>query len=145
LATVEKTPKPSPLPQALSTSSLPLALIVAAIAVGLAALLPLIQSSGATSTNARIQQLRQELTDWDARIQALETDVATLGGLERIEREAAQRFEMVPPQETIHLQVDVAEPEPRKLPSRFQPPSETRPKSGGTSLWDRLSSWLPLP
>jgi cell division protein FtsB len=143
LATVEKTPRPSSLPQALSISSLPLALIAAAIAVGLAALLPLIQSSGATSTNSRVHQLRQELTDWDARTQALEADVATLGGLERIENEAARRFKMVPPQETIYLQVEVAEPEPRKLPSRFQPPSEARPEPEGSSIWDRLFGWFP--
>ncbi|MFQ6020206.1 MAG: septum formation initiator family protein [Dehalococcoidia bacterium] len=145
MATVGKTPKPSTLPRGLSPTSLPLVLTIAAIAVGLAALLPIIQSSGATTTNTRVQRLRQELTDWDARTQALQAKMANLGGLDRIEREAAKRFKMVPPQETIYLQVDAAEPEPHKLPSRFLPPPEPSSEPGGSSLWEKLFGWIPRP
>lgn len=145
MATVEKTHKQATLLGAGKAFSLPLLLTLAALAIGLAALFPLIQSSGATSTNFQIQRLEQELTDWEARTDELEAEIATLSGLERIEQEAAQRFQMVPAQETIYLTVDQPGPEPLRLPSRFLPPEPAPALAGGSSLWDRLFGWLPWP
>ena len=128
-----------------STTSLPLALIGAAVVIGLAALLPLIQSSGATTTSARLQNMEQSRADWEARLQELQVEVATLGGLERIEQEAVTRLKMAPAQETIYLKVDTPGPESRKLPSRFLPTSTTTEESEDKSLWGKLFGWLPLP
>ena len=139
----DKTQK-SALPR-VSTTSLPLVLIAAAVVIGLAALLPLIQSSGATTTSGRLQNMEQARADWVARLQELQVEVATLGGLERIEQEAVTRLKMVPAQETIYLKVDAPRPESRKLPSRFLPTSTTTEESEDETLWDKLFGWLPLP
>lgn len=127
------------------TPSLPLLLTFAAVAIGLAALLPLIQSSGATDTNAKVQRLGQELTDWEARTHELELEIATMSGLERISQEAARRFQMVPAQETIYLTIDKPGPEPARLPSRFLPQEQNTAREGSSSFWDKLFGWMPWP
>ena len=145
MATLDKTSGAQASPQILPSPSLPVAITIAAIAIGLAALLPLIQSSDATTINARIQRLQQELADWEARGQELEVTVATLAGLERIEKEAARRFNMVQAQDTIYLTLDVAEPQPRQLPSRFLPQIQPPPQAETQSIWDKLFGWIPWP
>lgn len=145
MATVNKTEKQAALLGTAKAPSLPVLLTVAAVAIGLAALLPLIQSSGATTTSAKMQRLEQELADWEARTHELEAEIATLSGLERIEKEAASRFQMVPAQETIYLTIDQPGPEPPKLPSRFLPQEQPVTKKGGSSFWDKLFGWLPWP
>lgn len=122
--------------------SLPIILIIAALVVGFTALLPLVQSSGATSTAGQVQQLERQKLDWQARLRELEVDVATLGSLNRIEKEARLRLGMIRPKETHYITVDVTPPEERKLPSRFLPPERDRGKAG-SSLWDALFGWLP--
>lgn len=122
--------------------SLPVILILAALAVGFTALLPLVQSSGATSTAGDIERLQRERQDWQARLHELEVDVATLGSLARIEKEARLRLGMTRPEEVHYITVDAPPPEERKLPSRFLP-SDSRPAEPGNSVWDTLFGWLP--
>ena len=64
-----RTQRESTVPQSLRAPGLPLILTEAIIVVGIAALLPLIQSSGATTTNGHIRQLEREQADWQARVQ----------------------------------------------------------------------------
>jgi len=144
LATAPKAQRESALAQLLRSPSLPVLLTVCAVAVGLAALIPLIQSSVATTTNSNVQRLEQERIDWEARLHELELDVATMGSLDRIEREAISRLRMTPPKETRYITVDVPAPEQRRLPSRFLPPEPT-PEEPGPSIWHRLFGWLPVP
>ncbi len=128
----------------LHSPSLPVVLILAAVVVGMAALLPLVQSSGATNTAGAIRQLQQDKTDWRARVQTLELEVAGLGSLDRIEREAVQRWKMAPPKEIQYISVDTPAPEPRRLPSRYLP--ETSHAEGtGSSIWKDLFGWIPTP
>lgn len=122
--------------------NLPVILIAAALIIGFAALLPLVQSSGATSTAGRVQQLQRERQDWQARLRELEVDVATLGSLDRIEREARFRLGMVKPDQTHYITVDVPPPQERRLPSRFLPPNRENTDTG-SSFWDTLLRWLP--
>jgi hypothetical protein len=131
------------LPQALHGGSLPIVLILAAMVVGIAALLPLLQNSIATSTGGNISRLEQEREDWRARLHEQEVHVAQLGSLDRIEREARARLKMTAPEEVIHLNVDAPPPAPRRLPSRFLPHSQQQPGSG-SSLWDDLTGWIPF-
>lgn len=142
LATAHQGQEASGLGQLLRTPSLPLLLIVAALAVGLAALVPLIQSSLATTTNGNIQRLERERADWQARLHELELEVARLGSLDRIEQEAKSRLNMVPPEEVRYIIVDVPAPAERRLPSRFLPPEPEKEKAS-PSLWERLFGWLP--
>ncbi len=144
MATAPKAHRESAVIQALLSPSLPVLLTLCAVAVGLAALIPLIQSSVATTTNSNVQRLEQERIDWEARLHELELEVATMGSLERIENEAVSRLHMTPPKETRYITVDVPAPEERRLPSRFLPP-EPKLEEPGPSVWERLFGWLPVP
>src|SRR5512145_2317666 len=121
--------------------SLPVLLILAALVVGFTALLPLVQSSGATSTAGDIQRLEGERQDWQARLHELEVDVATLGSLARIESEARLRLGMTRPTETPSRTIDAPPPAQRRLPSRYLP-QDSRREESGDSLWDTLTGWL---
>ncbi len=128
----------------LHSPSLPVLLILAAVVVGMAALLPLVQSSGATSTAGDIRQLEQEKTDWRARVRALELDVAGLGSLTRIEQEATKRWKMAPAKEINYISVNVPAAEPRRLPSRYLPQTR-KPEDSSPPLWKELLGWIPMP
>lgn len=125
-------------------TTLPVLLIGATLAVGVAGLLPLVQSSGVTTTGGRVWQLEQQRNDWQARLQEQEVEVAHLGSLERIEKEARERLKMAPPTEIHYISVDVLGPAPNRIPSRFL---DDRPKESGAgdNLWEEIASWLPLP
>ncbi len=142
MATVQKSARP--LTGVLRSPSLPVILILAAMIVGVAALLPLVQSSGATNTAGNIHTLEQEKTDWRARVRALELKVAGLGSLNRIEQEATQRLKMVPPKEIHYIRVDAPAPEARRLPSRYLPQT-AKPGDSGSSLLEELFGWIPRP
>lgn len=141
LATAHEGEPASGLGHLLRAPGLPALLIAAVIAVGVAALVPLIQSSLATTTNANIRALERQRADWQARIHELELEVARLGSLERIEQEAINRLKMVPPEEVRYIVVDVPAPTERRLPSRFLPP-EREEERASPSLWERLFGWL---
>lgn len=125
-------------------STLPVVLIIAAMIVGMAAFLPLVQSSGATTTGGNIRRLEQEREDWSARLQEQEITVAELGSLTRIEQEARTRLKMAPPEEVHYIRVDAPAPAPHRLPSRYLPeqPGHT---DAGSSLWEDAFGWLPIP
>ncbi len=143
MATIQKTERHL-LPESLRSPSLPTLLIISALAIGVAALLPLVQSSLATSTNGNVNRLEQERDDWQARIQETELEVATMASLERIEKVARTDLKMVEPEETRHISVAAEPPEPRRLPSRYLPPAPEEGRSE-PAIWEQLLDWLPLP
>ena len=100
---------------------MPVVLTIALVAVGLAGLLPLLQSSQATTIGYNIRQLERRRNDWEARIHELEAEIASLAALDRIENEAGQRLNMQAPEHTVYLTVDVASPESQPIPDRFLP------------------------
>ena len=144
MATARKTHRGSAVGGLLHSPSVPALLILAAVVIGLAALLPLVQSSDATSINGNIQKLEQEKADWQARLHEMELEVAGLGSLDRVEREATQRLHMTAPQSVQYITVDVPAPAGHKLPSRFLPP-QPEPRQSGSSIWHKLFGWFPLP
>ena len=144
MSTAHKTRKASAVGELLHSPSLPALLIVAAMVIGLAALLPLVQSSDATSINGNIQKLEQDKADWQARLHEIELDIASLGSLDRVERDATQRLHMKAPNSVQYITVDVAAPAEHKLPSRFLPPPP-EPQQSGSSIWHKLFGWFPLP
>lgn len=129
----------------LRPENLPVVLIVAAMVVGIAALLPLVQSSESTSTAGEIRQLEEEKTGWQAQLQELEIEVASMGSLDRIDKEARRRFKMTTPEGTVYIHVDAPPPEARKIPSRYLPESSAAEPEGGSSVWEDLFGWVPLP
>lgn len=125
----------------LHPSTLPVLLILAALAIGVSALLPLIESSRATSTAGDVRNLEGERTDLQARLRGLELEVAGLGSLGRIQAEAAARFAMGPPRELQYIAIDAPAPQPRKLPSRHLPEEVPQdPKS--QSLIEDVLDWI---
>jgi hypothetical protein len=130
--------------QGVHVGTLPIVLMVAAVLIGLAALLPLVQSSGSTSTSGRISQLQRERQDWQAQLQEEELKIARIGSLAHIQQEATTRLKMVPPTSVRYIRVDAAAPAPHHLPSRFLP-EPTPPSHAGSSLWDDIVDHLPIP
>ena len=123
--------------------SLPSLVTICLVVIGLAGLLPLIQSSNATSTSSSVLQLERARNDWQARLQELQADIATLGSLDRIEREARGRLGMVSPSETIYVVVDEPVPETQPVPLRFLPSKTEQPRHED-SWWESLLGKLPL-
>ncbi len=123
---------------------MPTLLIIAALVIGAAALIPLVQSAIATSTNGNVHRLEQQRDDWQARTQELELEVATMAGLDRIEKKARTELKMAEPKETRYITVDAEPPQPRSLPSRYLPPAPGEGDSG-RAIWEQLLDWLPLP
>ncbi|MDP9180321.1 MAG: hypothetical protein M3O21_01185 [Chloroflexota bacterium] len=124
-------------------ASLPVILLIAAMIVGLAALLPLVQSSGATTTAGSITQLQQQHDDWQARLEEEQAKVAQLSSLNTIRQEATTRLKMVEPAETHYITVNAPAPAPDRLPSRFLP-QQKQPSTAGKSLWDDIIDRLPF-
>ncbi|MFQ5472136.1 MAG: septum formation initiator family protein, partial [Dehalococcoidia bacterium] len=129
----------------LRPENLPVVLIVATMIVGIAALLPLVQSSASTSTAGSIRQLEEERIGWQTQLQELELDVASMGSLDAIEREARRRFKMIRPEEVVYILVDSPPPEARRIPSRYLPQDSSVATDENSSVWEDLISWLPLP
>ncbi len=125
----------------LRSPALPVVLILAACAIGVTALLPLIQSSTATSTAGDVRALEAEQTDQRARLRALELEIAQLGSLSRIEQEAAARFKMGPPQILNYIAVDAPAPEAGKIPSRYLA-DEPQKHSDSPSLFEDIVDWM---
>jgi cell division protein FtsL len=120
---------------------MPVLLTLAAVVIGISALLPLIQSSSVTTTAGEVRALEVERNDSRARLRALELQVAGLGSLARIEQEAAARFKMRQPTQTHYIAVDAPAPEPRKVPSRYLP-DQTPEKADSPSLLEDVVDWM---
>ena len=125
-------------------SSLPSLVTICLVVIGLAGLLPLMLSSQATSTSTNIRQLERVRDDWEARTQELEAEIAFLGSLDRIEKEARERLGMVPPTETIYVVVEQPVPEKQLVPLRFLPTDKEKPQHED-SWWESTLDMLPIP
>lgn len=116
-------------------------LIGAVSAVALSAMLPVLQNSAATSQGFDIQAIRQREAEIDGEISLLESDVARLTSLNRIERRA-QDIGMVPAANPIFVSVNEPGPAPAKLPAEYLPrrsPQQDAP----APWWKPLVGWLP--
>ena len=123
---------------------LPSLVIACVVVIGLAGLLPLLLSSMVVNTNGEIRQLERVRNDWQARTQELEAEIAVLGSLDRIEKEARGRLGMVPPDETIYITVDQPAPEKQIVPLRFLLPEEHQ-SQGDESWWESILGMFHLP
>ena len=123
---------------------LPSLVIICVVVIGLAGLLPLLLSSMVIHTSGDVRQLEGVRNDWNARIQELEAEIAVLGSLDRIEKEARQRLGMVPPDDTVYLTVDQPAPEKQIVPLRFLlPKKEQSPED--ESWWELILDMFHLP
>jgi hypothetical protein len=124
-------------------------LLIAGAAIVVIGLLQVVQTSEATTASFAIQRLEQRRLELEASVRGLEADVAALSSLERIERES-RRLGLVTPvaQETIEVNVPLAEQDENLLPSRFtvagQEEAEENGSAGGSSWWESLLDLLPF-
>jgi cell division protein FtsB len=116
------------------------AVLTAAAAI---ALLQVIQSSSFAHTGYRIQQLEAERTTRAAAINQLEAEVAALSSLDRVERAARERLDMVPARNLTYIAVDVESPSGPLLPRPILSPSPA-PPGDVEPWWQSLLKALPL-
>lgn len=121
---------------------------LAGVAVLAMALLQLVQTSGATTTNFSIQQLEQEELQLRTRVSQLEAQIASLASLSRIEQIAQERLGLEPPvaQESLQVNVPWLAEDRQRLPTRFAPDKELevddQPDASG--WWQDLLKLLPF-
>lgn len=112
--------------------------VLAAGLVAAAALLPVVQTSSTTATGAEIRRLEVERSDLQARINAKQAEVAELGSIERIDREARERLGMVPA--TRLMYITVAQPPPETgMPARYLNPEEPQAAQTKPAPWWRAA------
>jgi hypothetical protein len=122
---------------------IPAVTVLAAGLVAAAALLPVAQSSGATSTGGDIRRLEVQKADLQARIHLAQTEIAEQAAIDRVEQRARD-MGLVPER---FMYVRVSEPPPAAgMPSRYLNEEEpVTPATEGQSWWKALLSKLPSP
>jgi hypothetical protein len=128
---------PIPTPRGDLHIGLGLAIALAAIC----SLLPVLQNSTATSRGFDIQASERREAELKGEIGLLESEVAGLTSITRIERRALE-IGLLPVTDPIFLTVNEPGPAPAKLPSEYLPRTEAR-KGESAPWWKPLVSWLP--
>lgn len=105
------------------------------------ALAPVLSNSLATSRGFDLQASQRQETQLNGEIGVLESDVASLTSLQRIERRARE-IGLGPVDDPIYVTVTEPGPAPAKLPSEYLPRAET-PRSKPSPWWKPFVSWLP--
>lgn len=120
--------------------------IVAFVAITIVAVLQLAQTSGATTTNFSIQRLEQTKVEVGTVVRQLETDVAKLSSLSRIEQEARERLGLVQPRAQQTIQVNASWPAANQsqLPTRFAPDEQAAVNGEDIAWWQDLLQLLPF-
>lgn len=121
--------------------------VVAAVLLAAAsAALPVLQSSSATSRGFDVQSLNAERARLQAEISVIETDVARLTSLARIERRAKE-IGLVPANDLgvdiYYVTVEEPGPAPAKIPAEYLPGPLVE-HEGPAPWWQSLLDWLPL-
>lgn len=109
----------------------------------LSAMLPVLQNSATTSRGFEVQELQAQQVRLEGEIAIVESDVARLTSLARIEKRAAE-LGLAPATSPIYIAVDAAGPAPAKIPAEYLPLPERAPEPQ-ESGWGSLLRWLPSP
>jgi hypothetical protein len=129
------------LPLPASNARLNFWLVVCISFAALCALLPVVQNSLATSRGFDIQASQRQESELNGQIGVLQSDVANLTSITRIERRALE-IGLAPATDPIYVSVNEPGPAPAKLPSEYLPPVQTK-KSSPSPFWKPLVRWLP--
>ena len=117
--------------------------VLAAIAVfGVGAILPVLQNSSATTRGFDVQHLQAEQARLNGDIRLLESDVAELTSLSRIESRSTE-LGLWPGIDPIFVKVDEPGPAPAKIPAEYLP-GPVRPTDEPDPWWRSLFSWVSL-
>jgi hypothetical protein len=137
-------PATSALPQTLRLPLSGRAAIVAGLVVlGLLGLLPLLESSHATTAGFTVGELEAQRDGLRAEVSNLETEVAGYAALDYVEGEATTRLGMVPPTQRLFVSVDEPAPRLDSVPWRYRPQAVA--EDGDSSpWWQELAGFLNL-
>ncbi|MCC7364884.1 MAG: hypothetical protein IT303_10985 [Dehalococcoidia bacterium] len=117
--------------------------VIGAIAVfGVGAALPVIQNSTATSRGFDVQRLEAQQVQLNGDIRQIESEVAALTSLQRIERRAGD-IGLVPGSNPIYIEVSEPGPAPAKIPAEYLP-GPVRAADEPEPWWRSLLSWVSL-
>jgi hypothetical protein len=108
----------------------------ALLILGAGAVLPVLQTSSATTRGFDAQRIQAQQEDVRGQIRALEAEVAGMTRLERIERRASE-IGLLPGTDPVFITVDVPGPQPAKLPSEYLP-GPVLPEGESESWWHSL-------
>ena len=109
----------------------------AIVAATLAAMLPVLQNLTTTSRGYEVQEVQARRATLEGQIGIVESDVARLTSLQRIEKRSSE-LGLFPASSPLYVTVDEAGPAPAKIPAEFLPPPERTvpaPESRWGSLW----------
>jgi hypothetical protein len=109
---------------------------------GVGAMLPVLETSLATTRGFNNQTLTAESVQLQGDIRELEAQVANFTSLQRIERRALS-LGMVAATEPIYVEISEPGPEPAKVPAGYLPVA-TPVLAEPESWWESLFGWLPL-
>jgi hypothetical protein len=104
--------------------------------VGVSAMLPVLQSSLATSEGFKTQGSEAQEQQLRGQISELEANVAELTSLDRIQRRATE-LGLGPASNPIYVRVDEPGPAPAKIPAQYLP-TGTPPAAQPESWWESL-------
>jgi hypothetical protein len=113
------------------------------LVVGVSAMLPVIQSSSATSEGFQTQASQSDEARLTAQISLLQADVAQLTSLPRIQRRATE-LGLGPAENPIYVKVDEPGPAPAKIPSEYLPAPVPR-RDLPAPWWRSLFNLVPFP
>jgi hypothetical protein len=124
----------------------PLSLLLALGLVVAAMLLPVVQSSDATTTGYSIQKRSQELADLNARVYNTQAEIAQLDSTERVRKEAARLGLVQPSPGAVSIAIEAPAPDGVLMPRRFMPaPPPAAPAARHHSLFWKVLHIVPIP
>ncbi len=131
----------------LASLGAPLSLLLAIGLIIAAMLLPVVQSSDATTTGYTIQKHAQDMADLNAQLYNTQAEIAQLDSTERVRKDAA-RLGLVQQGTPVAAAITVNSPAPDGvlLPRRFIPAARpAQPAAAQHTLMWKVMHALPLP
>jgi hypothetical protein len=135
-------PQPRRIPLPVRHGSINWWVLGAMLVFGIGATLPVLQNSTATSRGFEVQALQAQENQLNGDIKQIESDVAQLTSLQRIQRRA-EALGLVPGVDPIYIEVTEAGPAPAKIPSEYLP-EPVHQADEPDSWWKSLFGWLSL-
>jgi cell division protein FtsL len=144
VATLDRLAPPSSSSFARRAAWSPRRAIAAVLTVAAAiAVLQVFQTSSFANTGQAMQNLEAQKVDATAQVHQLESEIAALSSLDRIERNARDRLGMVPARDITYIQVAVPAPGNPLLPRPILPAPKPTPEHS-KSLVQRLIRAVPF-
>jgi hypothetical protein len=116
-------------------------LVAGFVGLGVIGLLPVLESSSATTTGFTVSELEAQRDQLKSEVNQLESEVASFAALDYVEAQATGRVGMVEPEERIFISIDEPAPPLERLPSTHQATGESS-EDGEGSWWQPLADLL---